>query len=83
MNYTKFLCILNEDVIYSKNEQTIFKYFVFNKLNLFKFNCFDDTIPKRFIIYKIYKEFIILLLIDMSIFLYLYKINETNFIVIN
>ena len=83
MNGTKFICILHEDVIYSKNEQPIFKYFICNKLinsnnnipaqdinklnkNLNKFNCFDDTIPNQFIIYKIYKE----------------VINETKFIII-
>ena len=82
MNGTKFICILHEDVIYSKNEQPIFKSFICNKLtnsnsisiidinklnrNLMKFKCFDDAIPNQFIIYKIYKEFI----------------NETNFIII-
>jgi len=35
MNGTKFICILHEDVIYSKNEQPIFKYFICNKLFFF------------------------------------------------
>jgi hypothetical protein len=76
LNGTKFICILHEDVIYSKNEQPIFKSFICNKLtnsnsipiidinklnrNIIKFKCFDDdAIPNQFIIYKIYKEFII------------------------
>ena len=82
MNNSKFLCILYEDVIYSKNEP-IFKNFIcselinsinnipildINKLNinLIKFNCFDDAIPNQFIISKIVQEFI----------------NKTNFIII-
>ena len=40
MNDTKFICILYENIIYSKNEQPIFKSFICNEL----FN-FDNNFP--------------------------------------
>ena len=40
MNDTKFICILYEDIIYSKNEQPIFKSFICNELINF-----DNNIP--------------------------------------
>ena len=83
MNDTKFVCILNEDVIYSKNEQPIFKNFICNQIINYNINIPILDINKlntnlfKFNCFDdaIPNQFIIYKIYKESI-------NETNFIVI-
>ena len=83
MNDTKFICLLYEDVVYSKNKQPIFKNFVCDELINSKINIPTlDIIKLNINIFKfncfddaIPNQFIISTI-------YKEFINETNFIVI-
>ena len=83
MNDTKFACILYEDVIYSKNEQPIFKNFVCNKIvnSNIKIPILDiNKLKKNLFKFNCFDDAIPNQFIINKI--YKESINETNFIVI-
>jgi hypothetical protein len=83
MNDTKFVCILYEDVIYSKNEQPIFKNFVCNKIVNSNINIpiLDiNKLKKNLFKFNCFDDAIPNQFIIYKI--YKESINETNFIVI-